>query len=142
MSAANPYAPPSAPLAGDEPALIESLPVAETWKRRFRAIAKAGGPKLPLFKSLPRAERRLAMGFNILAFLFGPLYYVAKGMWRRAISYMVLAVAAVLLIDLLLEAMGFGEFTRFLSYGIAAVFAMRANLDYYKCQVLGDRGWL
>ena len=35
-----------------------------------------------------------------------------------------------------------GGFTRFLSYGIAAAFAMRANLDYYKCQVLGDRGWL
>lgn len=142
MSATNPYAPPLATLTGDAETRIAALPVSDTWKRRFHAIAKAGGPKLPQFKSMPRAERRQAMGFNILAFLFGPLYYLAKGMWRRAISYTVLALMAVILIDLLLEALGYGQFTRFLSYGVAGVFAMRANLDFFKMQVQGDNGWL
>jgi len=142
MSSTNPYAPPLAPLAGDAETRIEALPVSDTWKRRFQAIAKAGGPSLPQFKSMSRAERRQAMAFNILAFLFGPLYYLAKGMWRRALSYTALALAAVMLIDLLLEALGYGQFTRFLSYGVAGVFAMRANLDFYKLKVQGDNGWL
>ncbi|ABP78080.1 conserved hypothetical protein [Stutzerimonas stutzeri A1501] len=142
MDTHNPYAPPLAVLAGDETARIEALPVSASWKRRFLAIAQAGGPRLPLFKRLPPAERRKALAFNILAFLFGPLYYLAKGMWRRAISYTLLALIAVTLIVLLLDASGYGEFARLLAYGVAGVFAMRANLDFYKRQVLGDNGWL
>lgn len=142
MSIHNPYAPPAATLAADETHRIDALPVSDAWKRRFFAIAQAGGPRLPAFKSLPAAERRKAMAFNILAFLFGPLYYLAKGMWRRAVSYTLLALIAVSLIIMGLDALGYGEFARFLSYGVAGVFAMRANLDFYKSQVLGDNGWL
>jgi hypothetical protein len=142
MSTQNPYAPPLAPLTGAEAGRIEALPVSDSWKRRFQAIAQAGGPRLPAFKSLSAAERRQAMAFNILAFLFGPLYYLAKGMWRRALSYTLLALGAVTLIIMGLDAVGYGDFARFLAYGVAGVFAMRANLDFYKSQVLGDNGWL
>ncbi len=142
MDSSNPYAAPHASLVSDDSASIDALQVSDAWKRRFHAIAKAGGPRLPQLKALPVRERRHAMGFNILAFLFGPLYYLAKGMWRRAVSYTVLVLAAILLIDLLLEALGYGDLTRFLSYGVAALFAMRANLDYFKVKVQGDNGWL
>ncbi|WP_226686786.1 DUF2628 domain-containing protein [Stutzerimonas stutzeri] len=142
MSTQNPYAPPRAPLNGDEAVRIEALPVSDSWKRRFQAIARAGGPRLPSFKSLPAAERRQAMAFNILGFLFGPLYYLAKGMWRKAISYTLLALGAVTLLVMGLGALGYGDFARLLAYGVAGVFAMRANLDFYKRQVLGDNGWL
>lgn len=142
MSTQNPYAPPLAPLTGAETDRIEALPVSDSWKRRFQAIAQAGGPRLPAFKSLSAAERRQAMAFNILAFLFGPLYYLAKGMWRRALSYTLLALGAVTLIIMGLDVVGYGDFARFLAYGVAGVFAMRANLDFYKSQVLGDNGWL
>ena len=142
MSTQNPYAPPLAPLTGAETDRIEALPVSDSWKRRFQAIAQAGGPRLPAFKSLSAAERRQAMAFNILAFLFGPLYYLAKGMWRRALSYTLLALGAVTLIIMGLDVVGYGDFARFLAYGVAGVFAMRANLDFCKSQVLGDNGWL
>ena len=99
-------------------------------KKTYRRFADAHAPRSPIVKNC------------ILAFLFGPLYYLAKGMWRRAISYTLLALIAVTLIVLLLDASGYGEFARFLAYGAAGVFAMRANLDFYKSQVLGDNGWL
>ncbi|MES2817805.1 MAG: DUF2628 domain-containing protein [Pseudomonadota bacterium] len=145
MQTNNPYSAPSASLnSAPEPVsddTIDALPVSDTWKVRFKAINRAGGVKLPNLKSLPKDERRKAMGFNILAFLFGPLYYGFKGMWKKGISYFAAAFALVLVLSFILAALGFPQLTRSLPLGIAAVFAMRANLDFYKKVVLNDDGW-
>ena len=116
---------------------IARLDVSESWKRKFRLIDKAGGPDLPHFRDLPFGER-FGLNFNILAFIFGPFYYLAKGLWRQAILYFILAVALVLLF----EAMGLGKFSRGIGYGFAAMYALRANISYYKRIVLGDTPWL
>jgi hypothetical protein len=120
-----------------KPDPIARLNVSEAWKRRFRLIEKAGGPDLPRFRDLPFGER-FGLNFNVLAFFFGPIYYLAKGLWRQAALYLVIAVALLFLLD----AMGFGEFSRGLGYGFAAVYALRANVSYYKKAVLGDAPWL
>lgn len=144
MSQTNPFTPPRSHVAdlNDFPEMdIDSLPVSDTWKKRFNGIRKAGGPSMPNLKSMSREERKGLSLFNILAFLFGPFYYLAKGMWRKSISLLAVCLAAVLILEFLLTMIGFERFSRSLGYGIAAVFAIRANVDYYKKMVLGENGW-
>lgn len=137
------YAPPSARIAeadASTPAAssaIERLDVSQKWKARFRAIERAGGPKLPQFKQLPVAERRLAQ-LNWLAFLLGPFYFLAKGLWRQAVVYLGMAVACVLLF----EALGWDKVANAVGYGFAAVYMLRANVSYYQRVVLGAPPWL
>jgi hypothetical protein len=145
MTNENPYAPPSSSVvndsAGDLDGVIDALEVFDRWKEKFRAIALAGGPSLPNRKQLPKDMRRQALGFNVLAFLFGPLYYLAKGMWKKAILYFVALMVLLILLDIVLNYFGQGEFGRALGYGAAAFFSVKANGDYYKKMVLKDNGW-
>jgi len=144
VSQANPFTPPRshvADLTDSFEADIDSLPVSDKWKKRFNWIRKAGGPSMPNLKTMPRAERKGFNQFNVLAFLFGPFYYLAKGMWRKGISLFVVCVAVVIALEFVLVMIGFEQFGRALGYGVAAVFAMRANIDYYKKMVLGENGW-
>jgi len=142
MQPQNPYAPPVADVddANREISDIDSLPVSQTWKDRFKVIARAGGAKLPHLKSLPASERRKA-SFNVLAFLFGPFYYAAKGMWKRGMALFAVCVLAVVILSLILEYFGYGSLSRSLGYGVSAIFAVRANIDYYKKMVIKDTGW-
>jgi hypothetical protein len=138
----NPYAPPNANVLDDQGiADIDNLDVSDSWKRRFRAIHRAGGPKLPNLKDLPRDDRKELGSFSILAFLFGPFYYFAKGMWKKGITLFVLSIIGILLLDMLLELIGLGKFTRATGFGAAAVYAALASRDYYKKMVLGQNGW-
>ena len=137
-----PYVPPAAPLVADpsprvQPDPIARLDVSDAWKRKFRLIEKAGGPDLPHFRDLPFGER-FSLNFNILAFLFGPIYYLIKGLWRQAVLYLVIAIA----LGLVLDAMGFGKFLRGVGYGFSALYAFRANVSYYRKVVLGETPWL
>lgn len=115
---------------------ISRLEVSESWKRKFRLIDEAGGPDMPHFRDLPFRDR-FGLNFNVFAFIFGPFYYLAKGLWRQAVLYFIIAVAILFL----LEAMGFGRFSRGVGYGVAAVYALRANISYYKKVVLSDTPW-
>ncbi|MCX7514414.1 DUF2628 domain-containing protein [Frateuria sp. STR12] len=116
---------------------VSHLDVSAAWKRRFRLIERAGGPALPRFRELPYGDR-IGLNFNMLAFFFGPFYYLAKGLWRQAILYFILAVALVML----LEVTGLGKISRAVGYGFAAVYGIRANVSYYKKVVLGEAPWL
>lgn len=128
---------PSTPGKSVAAELIDRLDISETWRRRFRIIERAGGADLPKVRDLPPADRRV-IGFNFLGFFFGPFYYLAKGLWRQALLYTLMAIATVLL----LEMVGLGIVTRFLGYGVAAVYGIRANTSYYRKAVLGDTPWL
>ena len=134
-----PIAPSATPAASAAqlPDPIAKLAVSDKWKDRFRAIQKAGGPGLPHFRDLPVSERRRVQ-FNFLAFFLGPLYYTAKGLWRQAVVYLLLAIAFVFA----LEAIGLDEIGHAIGYGFAAIYAVRANISYYKKAVLGETPWL
>ena len=116
---------------------IARLDVSDKWKDRFRAIERAGGPDLPKFRSLSPAERR-GVQFNWIAFFLGPFYFLAKGLWRQTVVYVLLAIACVLI----MEAIGLGRFGRAVGYGFAAVYAIRANISYYKKVVLSESPWV
>lgn len=145
MTAPNPYATPQASVSDPETqvsdAQIAALPISEKWKVRFSAIHHAGGVKMPRFKERPAAERRKAFSFNFLAFFFGPIYYACKGMWKKGLALFVVCAAVVILLGIGLDYLGYGRIANALGYGISAVFATRANLDYYKKMLLNDNGW-
>jgi len=117
---------------------VAAAEVSDGWKKTFGLIEKAGGPKLPQAKGLKFGERSRVI-FNVWGFLFGPIYYLVKGMWKRAITLTALCVVAIIVLSLILEAMGASDKITNLIAG--AVFATRANVDFYKKMVLGDNGW-
>jgi hypothetical protein len=144
MEQHNPYSPPQAVLdkpGSDVETRINSLAVSETWKRRFIAIARAGGPSLPDMKTMDPADRKALAMFNFLGFLFGPFYYLAKGMWKKALAMGAAAFTATILFQLAMAMMGMEVLARASGFAVAALFAVRANIDYYKMMVQDDHGW-
>ena len=142
MSTQNPYAPPNAKVQdGSGIADIDNLDVSDAWKQKFRAIHRAGGPSLPDFKKLTPEERKAVPTFSILAFFFGPFYYLFKGMWRKAITLFVLSVIGIVILDTVMTFAGLVEYTRATGFAAAAAYAVLANRDYYRKMVLGQNGW-
>lgn len=112
--------------------------ISEVWKERFALIEKAGGAKLPKLGELESAEKRKVL-FNIWGLLFAPFYYLAKGMWKKAIVLAALSIVIALVIDALL---GESRVVDLMTNLIApALFAVRANVDFYKKTILGDNNW-
>jgi len=144
MSETNRYAPPKADVA-DVPLMfkgshIDNLQVSGAWKARFHLIEKAGGVKMQKLKDLSTGERMKIM-FNVLAFLFGPIYYLVKGMWKKGLVLLGICVLILLVLDIVFQLLGLSQLGNAVGYGVGAVFAVRANIDYYKKMVLGDNGW-
>lgn len=115
---------------------ISQLSISKSWKQKFLLIEKAGGPDLPRFKDLGFSER-FGLNFNIVAFILGPIYYVAKGLWRQALVYLLLTAAMVFI----LVVFGFQELSKIVGYFFAAIYAIRANISYYKRIVLNQKPW-
>lgn len=117
----------------------------EKWRQRFAAIEKAGGERTRWWrwlegKKLTGKERRLITS-NLWAFLFGPFYYLYLGMWRKAITLSILALA----IDGVLAVAGDAlsvPVDRFLWLVSAIIFRQCANVDYYRKAVLKRREWI
>lgn len=147
----NPYAAPQADLAvGQKTGVdIDSLDVSDKWKASFKAFEQLGGPAMPLMKTLPKAERvalfkasRASLGSFALAFVFGLFYYIAKGMWKKGIVLWLMVVAVCVILILVMELVGLGDFSRGVGFGGAAIFGMMSSRDFYAFKVLGDKGWL
>jgi hypothetical protein len=113
--------------------------VSPSWTRKFALIEGAGGPKLPDLKKLKTGER-VAVIFNIWGFLFGPIYYLVKGMWKKAITLTVFGLGIIFVAIAALTMAGI-DAERSLRFIIPTLFAIRANIDYYKKVVLKDNGW-
>ena len=108
----------------------ELASISESWKKKFALIEKAGGPKLPRARDLSFAERN-SLVFNWLGALFNGFYYLAKGMWKKAITLTALAVVIGLVLDLVFFAAGFPKLAKASSLVLPiAIFGTRANIDY------------
>lgn len=112
--------------------------ISDPWKRKFELIEKAGGVKMPNAKSLSFGERLKAVP-NIWAFLFGPFYYLAKGMWKKAISLFGVSVLVIIILEVICQALGVSD--AIINFVAPAIFGSRANIDYYKKIKLGDNNW-
>lgn len=112
--------------------------ISKSWQRKFALIEKAGGPDTPLSKQLDLFDR-MRVNFNVWALLLGPIYYVAKGMWRRAITLLIVCVVIGVIAVIILEALH--KNTNVVDILAPIIFAVRANTDYYKKIVLKNNGW-
>ncbi|MGY0505250.1 DUF2628 domain-containing protein [Luteimonas sp. e5] len=139
---------PAAPVAANH-VDIDALAVSDRWKAYFKGLQNAGGLGAPALKDLPPEERKLRLKevqpppvSMILAFAFGLLYYIAKGMWKKGLVLLAITVPPVFILSMILYFIGgetLANATRFL---IAAIFAYSAPRDFYATKVLGDNGWL
>ena len=134
-----------APQSGQKPEVtIATNPTSEldsisdSWKKKFDLLEKADGVKLPNAKNLPFGVRTKVL-FNVWGFLFGPFYYLAKGMWKKALSLFGMSVLIIVVLVLICKAMGISDSITNLVAG--AIFATRGNVDFYKKVKLGDNGW-
>jgi hypothetical protein len=115
--------------------------VSTRWLEVFALIERAGGAKLPEIKSLDRSDR-FKIKMNWLAFIFGPIYFLAMGMWRQVTSYLILMVLYFNTAEIVLvNVFGMSELPLpVLSYCL--VWGLTANKSYYKRQVLGEKNWI
>lgn len=116
--------------------------ISPAWRWRFELIEKAGGPSLPKFGQLSwRGRLQL---FSFLGFVFGPFYYLAKGMWRKAITFTAVGLVVGLALELAMTSAGLSETSayRMSSMVLPVLCATRAYIDYYKKVCLGEEGWI
>ena len=126
-------------------ARIEDIPaLSEKWRLRFAVIEKAGGErarwwKWSEWKQLTWKEKRLITS-NLWGFVFGPLYYVYLGMWRKAITLMLVVTVIDVIIGMTGDALDV-PLDKSLWLVSALAFKQCANIDYYRKIVLNRREW-
>ena len=119
----------------------ESREFAGVWQKRFAFFDAYGLPGgTPEAKAAFRAltfGQRVRLTSNIWAFVFGPFYFYAKGMWRKATTLLVALVG----IGALLAALPVGDsVARAIGFGLAAGVMTTANFAYYLHRN-GSRSW-
>ncbi len=115
----------------------------QKWQERFAFFEQHGAPNSPGFKEalkgLPSSQRR-KITFNWLAWLFGPFYFLAVGMWRRALVAFGIAVAVGIVVSLLPDSVG-NILSRGVGFALAFLFGLTANYSYFLKERRGDNGW-
>lgn len=84
----------------------------------------------------------MKIALNVWAFLFGPFYYLAKGMFRKAFTLTLFCFVMIILIDIVITLFGLKGLSTASNFVAAAVFGTRANVDFYKKIVLNRNGWI
>ncbi len=116
--------------------------LAPIWQTRFAFFDRYGLPNAtPQGRAAFRAMDflpRLRLNSNLLAFLFGPLYFFAKGIWRKGLTLLVVGFAAISLLTRLGVAPGL---VQALGFGVAAAAMLTANYAYYLQLRRGSTSW-
>jgi len=138
------------------------------WRERFKFFETYGAPNSPQARAEPW-EARALINANFLGLLFGPIYFLVLGMWRRALTltgivYLISVIYVIILgqLSLVTSLVMLGHFLGFasqlvfliifevprsfkLNSGIgvccAILFSIAVNYSYYLKQIKGDNGW-
>ncbi len=120
---------PRAPILSSAAVGSDVSQLSPTWQRRVAFFSQHGSPYrregMAALRSLP-FWTQVSIRFNIWAYLFGPLYFVAVGIWRRGLSLLAVGVVIELVVDRLLGS----EWSRAAGFGVAGLFASTVN--YYR----------
>ncbi len=116
--------------------------LAPVWQERFAFFDRYGLPNAsPQGRAAYRAMEilpRLRLNSNVLALLFGPLYFFVKGMWRKGLTLLgvgFVAINALLALGVspgLVQALGFA---------VSAAAMLTANYAYYLQVRHGSTSW-
>lgn len=125
--------------------MTEQTPVdnlSDSWRWKFDFFHTYGLPSAsPEAKAAYRNlsfMAKLRLTSNILAFLFGPLYFFVKGMWRKGLTLLGIAIAAGAVLTALDVSDTVG---RSAGIAIGALAMSTANYAYYLHVVRGSQSW-
>ncbi len=108
----------------------------EVWSDRFTFFQENGEPSSKTFKeafkSLP-SIKKLRININFYAFLFGFIYFLIKGMWKGAITLILIAAVLITISVFTPDFVG-----SIISFFIAYLGAFTANYTYYRKEVLNE----
>lgn len=118
------------------------------WRKRFEFFdvhgAPAGAEYRAAVRTLPFGQR-MFWNFNVLAFLFGPIYYLALGMWRKALTMLAVSIAVLTLlaaVDFAIRNGSLPDFVwRAVPFGLAGMYAASADYAYYLHVVRQSPSW-
>ncbi len=119
-------------------------PRGEKWEQRFAFFKEHGAPNAPGFKqalkALPRWSDKLRVNFNVWAFFFGAIALFAFGLWKKAIVWLLIAIALQVLCalapDWLAPRLQFGA-----SIGCSMMAGLVCNYAYYQKERLQRQSW-
>ena len=125
-----------------DPAPEQDSALAKIWQTRFAFFRRFGLPRSsPQAQEAYRAlglSQRMDVSANVLAFVFGPLYFVAKGMWRKGLT-LVLVEFAVLMV---LGISGVSEiWLRAIGVGFSVIATITANYAYFLHRTRASTSW-
>lgn len=117
-------------------------PLSASWQQRFAFFDAYGLPSSSpeardAMRALPWRDR-IRINSNVLAFLFFPIYFFVKGMWRKGVVWAAVTIT--------LGAFGVAldvsdQIARAIGIGLAAGAMTTANYAYYLHAVKGSRSW-
>jgi len=112
-------------------------------QKKFDAVEKAGGIKLPNIKTLSFKERNQCV-FSIWGFLFIIVYYGYHGVWKKGLSLLAIGLIITLLLDFIIMNFipTFYDAWGDIAFIITSVlFATRAPVNLYSKYILNENGW-
>ena len=110
-------------------------------QKKFDAIEKAGGIKLPNIKTLSFKER-IQCTSSIWGFLFSIVYYGYHGVWKKGLSLLAIGLIITLLLGFINMAITINFNYDILPTLITSVlFATRAPVNLYSKYILNENGW-
>lgn len=123
--------------------IIENLSVNQSWKERFKLIQKYYDMSSWAYKVKEEEKENFkqnkphfaiifkngGIGTMIAAVLFGPIYYLVKGMWLKAIIYSLFLILLFSILSILFNFSGAAS-------GGGCLFGILAPFDYYRLKVL------
>lgn len=109
------------------------------WRLKFDFYDRYGTRFTPeavaAAKARPFAVRMRSV-INLPALFFGPVYFIVKGMWRKALTLMLFSLALGVVLYFAFPALGFSGLS-----GNGALYTILAGPAYYRHRVKGSRSW-
>jgi hypothetical protein len=120
-----------------------------SWQRRFDLLDSLDADKLSM-SAVTKTEKYKSLSFwqkfrlmrNFLAFFFGGLYYLCKGMWAKGL-FIIGASSLYGIILLSIEISAGRIVIPTIVYWLppAVIASQLANFDYYRKEKLGEKIW-
>lgn len=130
------------PPANLNPSPHTNATLSPIWQERFAFFQRYGSPG-SVSKETRQALRAMGLWRNIrvsqnfLAYLFGPIYFAVKGMWRQALTFLLVGAGVATALFLLGASDGV---VSGVNVGFHFLYSTTANYAYFR-HVNGERSW-